>query len=89
MDPENILALIIVALGTVAWFMIRHWAKTWETRLAAVDDRLDEHDDRHADHNVTHATLEANLKNIATITDETRTDVKELLRNSNGNRSTG
>ena len=88
-DTTTILVLLITGLGSIALLMIRGWAKTWESRLTSQDDRLDGHEDRHLAHDISHATLKANLENITTITDETRKDVKELLRNSNGKRSTG
>ena len=88
-EPQHIVALIITGLGAVAFFMIKSWANTWETRLTAVDDRLDSHEKRLGKHDVNHATLETNLENITKITQETRNDVKDLLRNSNGNRATG
>ena len=81
MDSSSIVAIIIASLGIVAWAMIRHWARTWETRLTAHDDRLGNVD-------IQIATITANMEHILITGDETRKDVKELLRNANGARST-
>lgn len=80
MDSSSIVAIIIASLGVVAWAMIKNWAKNWETRLTAHDDRL-------GDHDVQIATITANMEHIRVTGDETREDVKQLLRNSNGGRS--
>jgi hypothetical protein len=89
MEPQYVVALIITGLGAVAWFMIRNWAKNWETKLAAHDRRLDIHDKRHESHEVNHGVIKTRLDNIKDKVDETSTDVKELLRQSNGRRTTG
>ena len=78
-EPQYIVAIIITGLGMVAFFMIKNWANNWETRLTAHDDRL-------GDHDVHIATLKANIEHIRQTADETRTDVKELLK-QNGHRS--
>ncbi len=72
-----------------AWYLMKGWKKDWETRLTAQDTRLDGQDDRHAGHDVTHERVRVQLEHITDVTTETRTDVKELLRHSNGKRSTG
>ncbi len=82
MPDSPMLAILVAALGAVAWWMIRRWATSWETRLTAQDDRLDKHD-------VNIAVLKANLEHIRTTGDETRADVKVLLQQSNGRRTTG
>ena len=69
--------------------MIRRWATLWETRLTAKDDRLDGHDDKHTEHDVGIAVLTANLEHIRKTGDDTASDVKELLKQSNGRRATG
>ncbi len=83
-DAQYIVILLISGLGTVAFLMIKNWARTWETKLTAHDERL-------GDHDVQIATITANMEHILVTGDKTRDDVKELLRQSNGrnNRSTG
>ena len=80
-DAQYIVILLISGLGTVAFLMIKHWARTWETKLTAYDERLGNHD-------VQIATITANMEHIRVTGDETRDDVKELLRQSNGKRAT-
>ncbi len=82
MPDSPMLAILVTALGGVAWWMIQRWATSWENRLTAQDGRLDKHD-------VNIAVLKANLEHIRTTGDETRADVKVLLQQSNGRRSTG
>jgi len=90
LTPTTIATLIaFIGLFLRAMYLIRGWKKGWETRLTAQDDRLKEHDDRHADHDVIHERFKTQLEHITDVTTETRTDVKELLRHSNGKRSTG
>ncbi len=79
-EIEKLLALIVTGLGFVAWAMIKGWANRWETRLVTQDDRLSNHD-------VQIATITANMEHIRVTGDETREDVKQLLRNANGGRS--
>ena len=79
-DTQTIVALLIAGLGAVAFFMIKNWARNWETRLTAHDSRLTRHD-------VQLATITANMEHIRVTGDETRDDVKELLRNQHGARS--
>lgn len=81
-DLQTVVAAVIAALATVAFFMIKSWARNWETRLSAHDDRLGEHD-------VHLATITANMEHIRVGVDETRDDVKELLRNSNNGSRNG
>jgi len=87
-ETQYVAATVISALGAIAFFMIRSWAHNWETKLTAHDDRLGKHD-------VQLATISANMKHIRISVDETRDDVKELLKNANtngvrnGSRSTG
>lgn len=83
-DAQYIVSLLITGLGIVAFLMIKNWARTWETRLTAHDERLE-------DHGLKIATITANMEHIRVTGDETREDVKELLRQSNGrtHRSTG
>ena len=88
-EPTFILGGIFTALGTVVWFMIRNWAKSWETRLIAQDRRLNLHEERHAKHDTKHAVLETELAHIRADTTETRADVKKLLGAVNGQRSRG
>ena len=79
-EAQYVVASIITGLGVVAFFMIKNWARTWETKLTAHDDRLGSHD-------IQIATITANMEHIRIGVDETREDVKQLLRNSNGTRS--
>ncbi len=88
-EAQTIIALIIAGLGALVLFLIKGWSNTWETRLTAQDERLDKQDVKHGEHDVNHAILSANLEHIRETADETRKDVKELLRQSNGRRSTG
>ncbi len=88
MSEQTIAAVIIGTLLTVAGWLIRDWKNNWQNRIVAQDKRLDVHDTKHTEHDLNHAVLAANLENIITATSETRTDVKELLR-QNGKRSTG
>jgi len=81
-QAQYIVVILITGLGAVAFFMIKNWARNWETRLTAHDDRLGNHD-------IQIATITANMEHIRTTGDETRDDVKELLRQSNGARSKG
>ena len=79
-EPQYVVALIISGLGTTAFFMIRNWAKTWETRMAAQDRRMDKHEEWHGEHHTTHAVLKKDLEYIKDKQDETAADVKELLQ---------
>ena len=72
--------LLIAGLGTVAWVMIRKWANTWETRLLHQDRRLDLHNKRISDNELETATLKSDVRHIKETSDETRADVKEILR---------
>lgn len=90
LDSTTIATLIaFIALILRAWYVMKGWKNNWETRLTAQDSRLDEQDDRHAGHDIIHERVKVQLEHITDVTTETRTDVKELLRHSNGNRSTG
>jgi len=81
-EAQYVVVVLIGGLGAVAFFMIKNWARNWETTLVAHDERLGRHD-------VEIATITANMEHIRVTGDETRDDVKELLRQSNGARSTG
>jgi hypothetical protein len=82
MEPAAIAALVIASLGTVAWWMIRNWARTWETRISAQDRRLEIHDNRLNEHDTLHAITSANLEHIREQVDETHDDVKRILSGS-------
>ena len=89
MKPEHyligaIFSVLITALG----FMLKSWKAGWEERLAAQDRRLDRHTDRHNEHDTNHAMLTERLDHIKDTAEETRQDVKELLKQSNGRRAT-
>jgi hypothetical protein len=88
MEPESIAAIFIVGLAAVAWFMIRDWKNSWETRVLAHDDRLDIHTIKHSEQDVTNATIMANMEHIKETGDQTASDVKELLK-ANGKRAAG
>ena len=85
MEPPFILALIIGSLGIVAWFLIRDWKKTWEDRVIAHDTRLDGHDKTLSKQAVLNAKIEKDLEYIKEAGDETRLNVKELLRQNGRN----
>jgi hypothetical protein len=89
MEPEYIAGLLVMALIGLAGFMIRNYFSSWETRMIAQDDRLDDHDNKYTDHAVQIATIKANMEHIRATGDETSADVKKLLRRPSGNRSTG
>ena len=76
-DAQYILISLVGGLGAIAFFMIKSWAKSWDTRLAAHDHRIGRHD-------VQIATITANMEHIRVTGDETRDDVKILLRRSSG-----
>ncbi len=80
-----IVSVVMIALGVIVWFMVRNWAKGWETRLAAQDRRLDRHTDRHNEHDVKHATLATHLEHIKETVDKTSENVEKIL--SNGKRT--
>ena len=84
MEPAAIAALVITSLGAVAWWMIRNWAKNWETRIAAQDRRLEIHDNRLNEHDTLHAITNANLEHIRDQVDETHDDVKRILSGNSG-----
>lgn len=88
MEPEHIAAVLITGLGCIAWFMIRNWKDTWETRIVAHDDRLDIHTIKHSEQDVVNATIMANMEHIKETGDQTASDVKELLK-ANGKRASG
>lgn len=81
-EAQYILISLVGGLSAVAFFMIKNWARNWESRLTAHDKRLGTHD-------VQIATITANMEHIRVTGDATRVDVKELLRQSNGARSSG
>ena len=83
-QPQYVVAVILAGLGCVAFFMIKQWAKNWEARLLKQDTRLDNHDKRHNEHDVKHAEVTTHLEHIRETSEETRSDVKKLLR-INGN----
>ena len=88
-QPQYVVALIMGGLAVVAWYMITEWKRSWETRLTAQDERLDLHSRKHASHDVNHARLTSDLEHITKTTEEISKDVKSLLIQSNGNRSSG
>jgi len=79
-EAQYVVVTLIGGLGAIAFFMIKKWAGDWETRLTAHDNRLGRHD-------IEIATITANMEHIRVTGDETREDVKELLRLGNGARS--
>jgi len=89
MNPEHIAGLLVVALLSLAGYMIRNYFKGWETRIVAQDERLDDHANKYTNHAVEIATIKANMEHIRATGDETSQDVKKLLRCANGNRTTG
>ena len=86
-EPQYVVAIIITGLGAVAWLMIVSWKNSWETRMAAQDSRLDRHAEKHGEHDVNHAKLSNDLQHIKNTTEEIGKDVKSLLIQSNGKRS--
>ena len=87
METSAIIAILITTLIASLGFLIAGWIKSWETRIVAQDKRLDRHDGLHSNHEIKHATIVAELDNLKVTADETRKDVKELLRYANGNSS--
>jgi hypothetical protein len=88
MEPEHVAAALITGLGCIAWYMIRTWKETWETRVLAHDDRLDIHAIKHSEQDVVNATIKTHMEHIKVVGDQTASDVKELL-NANGKRASG
>ena len=80
-ESQYLLITLIGSLSAVAFFMIKSWATGWQAKLALYEDRIGEHD-------VQIATITANMEHIRITADETREDVRELLRNQNASRST-
>ena len=76
-DAQYILISLVGGLGAIAFFMIKSWATSWEVRLTAHDERLSRVD-------VQIATITANMEHIRVTGDETRDDVKILLRRTSG-----
>ena len=81
-EAQYVVVVLITGLGAIAFFMIKNWARNWETKLTAHDKRLGSHD-------IQIATITANMEHIRVTGDETRDDVKKLLRLGNGARSAG
>ena len=81
-DLQMIVVMIITGLGALAFFMIKHWTKSWDSKFISHDKRISKHD-------VEIATLAANMEHIKETTDETRKDIKEFLSKSDGARSAG
>jgi len=79
-EAQYVVALLITGLGAVAFFMIKGWARSWDKKMTDHGERLGVHD-------IEIATITANMEHIKTTGDETRADVKELLRQANGARS--
>lgn len=79
-ESQYLLITLIGSLSAVAFFMIKSWATSWQAKLALHDKTLGEHD-------VQIATITANMEHIRVTADETREDVKTLLRNQNASRS--
>lgn len=89
-EPQYVVAVVISGLGAVAFFMIVSWAKRWEVRMTAQDERLNKHEVQHSDHKTNLAVLKNDLDHIKTTSDQTAVDVKELLqREPRTNRSKG
>lgn len=79
-ESQYLLITLIGSLSAVAFFMIKSWATGWQAKLALYEERIGEHD-------VQIATITANMEHIRVTADETREDVKQLLRNHNASRS--
>ena len=79
LEPSHVFSVLIVGLGTVAWFMIRNWYKTWNDRLLAHDERFDDHEKRHNQHDIQFASMQSDLTHIKEGVDE----VKQLLNARN------
>lgn len=43
LDEKTWGGALFLALVAFAWFMIRGWARSWQTREIAQDDRLNDH----------------------------------------------
>ena len=81
-DIQTVVVMIITGLGALAFFMIKHWTKYWDGKFISHDKRISKHD-------VEIATISANMEHIKVATDETRKDIKQLLRKTDGARSAG
>lgn len=80
-ESQYLLITLIGSLSAVAFFMIKSWATSWQGKLASYEERIGEHD-------VQIARITTNMEHIRVTADETREDVKQLLRNQNASRST-
>jgi len=81
-EAQYVIIVLNSGLVILALFIIKNWIKSWETRWTTHDERLGSHD-------IQIATITANMEHIRVTGDETRDDVKELLRQANGRRTTG
>ncbi len=79
-ESQYLLITLIGSLSAVAFFMVKSWATSWQAKLTLYEERIGEHD-------VQIAHISANMEHIRVTADETRKDVKQLLRNQNGSRS--
>ena len=83
-DARWIVGFVISGLAVTAWFMIRGWKKSWEDRIIAQDRRLDGHGEQISETKTELEVLKSDVGHIRETVDETRTDVKTLVRQANG-----
>ena len=82
--PQIVLTFLFTVLLTICGFMLRHWAKNWESRLVTTTNRLNNHSTRLAEHDAELVGVAKDLGHIKEYSEETRTDVKKLLDLANG-----
>lgn len=83
MMPEPAVILfgsVITGVGALALLLLRLWFSTVNRRLGIHGQKIDTHD-------VKIAVVCAQMENLKELGEETRDDVKELLRQANGGRS--
>lgn len=80
-ELQAVVTALTAGLTAVAFFMLKSWYKSWETKL-------DQHENRLGKHDVQIATVTSDMKHILDGIEDTRQDVKELLRNQNVRRIT-
>lgn len=84
MELEHYIVLAMSGLAAVAWFMIRVISRGWDDRILLNSEKIDETRGKVWEHDSELATIKANMEHIRKTGDETREDVKAILRNSNG-----
>lgn len=86
---QTLAGIGIVSLLGLAGRLMYVWARNWETKLLKQDRRLDLQGKVINRHENELIALTKDVEHIRDTADETKDDVKQLLRLANGNRSTG